>query len=98
MPAFIPKATAIVLIVLHQAVVQKAPFMREILYIQAGSLSNHIGTHFWNTQQEYFTYDDDEPVIVDHDVSFRQGISPRVRLFTIQLATIPDPDLMDVSP
>jgi hypothetical protein len=29
--------------------------MREILYIQAGPLANHIGTHFWNTQEAYQT-------------------------------------------
>ncbi|KAA1470407.1 tubulin nucleotide-binding domain-like protein [Dentipellis sp. KUC8613] len=51
--------------------------MKEILYIQAGQLSNHIGTHFWNAQQSYFTYDEDEEVVVDHDVSFREGISPQ---------------------
>lgn len=58
--------------------------MREILYIQAGNLSNHIGTHFWNTQQEYFTYDEDEPVVTLNDISFRQGLSPRVRLLATQ--------------
>lgn len=50
--------------------------MREIIYIQAGNFSNHIGTHFWNAQESYFAYgeDADEPV-VNHDVSFREGLS-----------------------
>ena len=52
--------------------------MKEIVYIQAGNISNHIGTHFWNAQQSYFTYREGEEVLVDHDVSFREGVSPRV--------------------
>ncbi len=52
--------------------------MKEIIYIQAGNISNHVGTHFWNTQQSYFTYSEGEEVFVDHDVSFREGVSPRV--------------------
>lgn len=27
--------------------------MKEIIYVQAGSYANHIGTHFWNTQESY---------------------------------------------
>lgn len=56
--------------------------MREILYIQAGSPSNHIGTHFWNAQESYFTYGDDdeaEQPLVEHDRSFREGMNNRVR-------------------
>ncbi|KAF4568599.1 hypothetical protein EYR36_010611 [Pleurotus pulmonarius] len=48
--------------------------MREILYIQAGSFANYTGTHFWNTQEEYFTYDDETEPLVNHDISFREGI------------------------
>jgi hypothetical protein len=60
--------------------------MREILYIQAGQLSNYIGTHFWNTQQCYFTYEDDqsesaEP-LTEHDRSFREGVDSKVRYTT----------------
>lgn len=58
--------------------------MKEILYIQAGTLPNFVGTHFWNTQESYFQYDSnentdeaDEPEI-NHDVSFREGLSPKV--------------------
>ena len=59
--------------------------MKEILYVQAGTLPNFVGTHFWNTQESYFQYDiggadtdeTDEPEI-DHDISFREGLSPKV--------------------
>lgn len=60
--------------------------MKEILYIQAGTLPNFVGTHFWNTQESYFQYDGDggddkaEPEI-NHDISFREGLSPKVRLY-----------------
>ena len=62
---------------LHQPSVTK---MREIIYIQAGNLSNYIGTHFWNTQESYFTYGEggEEP-LVEHDISFREGLSLNVR-------------------
>lgn len=53
--------------------------MKEIIYIQAGRFANHVGTHFWNSQQGYFTYGEDaEEPIVDHDISFREGVNPRV--------------------
>ncbi|KII83792.1 hypothetical protein PLICRDRAFT_119052 [Plicaturopsis crispa FD-325 SS-3] len=51
--------------------------MKEILYIQAGSLANYVGTHFWNTQESYFTYGDDEDPIVSHDISFREGLTDK---------------------
>ncbi|KAF8483626.1 tubulin nucleotide-binding domain-like protein [Russula ochroleuca] len=51
--------------------------MKEIIYIQAGNISNHVGTHFWNAQQSYFIYSEDKEILVDHDVSFREGVSPR---------------------
>ena len=59
--------------------------MKEILYIQAGNVSNHIGTHFWNTQESYFTYGDDQDdfvteSLVNHDVSFREGLSTQASL------------------
>jgi hypothetical protein len=28
--------------------------MREIVTLQLGSLSNHVGTHFWNAQVQQF--------------------------------------------
>ncbi|KAL5498285.1 DML1 [Sanghuangporus vaninii] len=63
--------------------------MKEIIYIQAGNISNHIGTHFWNSQEDYFTYDNDSEPLVNHDISFREGVSdqneptycPRVLIF-----------------
>ncbi|KAL6308792.1 Misato segment II tubulin-like domain-containing protein [Sparassis latifolia] len=63
--------------------------MKEVLYVQAGSFANYIGTHFWNTQESYFTYGLDKESDVDHDVSFREGVTlqgeatfcPRLLLF-----------------
>jgi hypothetical protein len=52
--------------------------MREIIYIQAGSLANYAGTHFWNTQESYFTYGDEDESIVNHDLSFNEGRNPHV--------------------
>ncbi len=52
--------------------------MKEILYIQAGSLANFVGTHFWNTQESYFTYDEHEDPSVFHDRSFREGVTSKV--------------------
>lgn len=52
--------------------------MKEILYIQAGPSANHVGTHFWNTQESYFTYGEDEDPTVFHDRSFREGVTSKV--------------------
>jgi hypothetical protein len=30
--------------------------MREIVTLQLGSLANHVGTHFWNSQVEVYSY------------------------------------------
>ncbi|KDQ16899.1 hypothetical protein BOTBODRAFT_106322 [Botryobasidium botryosum FD-172 SS1] len=52
--------------------------MREIVYINAGNLSNHIGTHFFNTQQAYLEQAETNPQEespIDSNVSFRDGIS-----------------------
>lgn len=46
--------------------------MTEILYIQAGSQANYIGTHFWNTQETYLAFDDPEDPYIQHDVSFTE--------------------------
>ncbi|KAI1176320.1 tubulin domain-containing protein [Nemania sp. FL0916] len=48
--------------------------MREIITLQLGQQSNYIATHFWNTQESYFTYGADEESPVDHDVHFRPGL------------------------
>ncbi|KAL1637789.1 mtDNA inheritance, partitioning of the mitochondrial organelle [Neofusicoccum ribis] len=58
--------------------------MHEIVTLQFGQQANYLGSHFWNTQESYFTYDDPdntssaakapEPSPVDHDINFRPGI------------------------
>ncbi|KAI0632877.1 tubulin domain-containing protein [Trametes polyzona] len=51
--------------------------MKEILYVHAGPFANYIGTHFWNTQEGYFTYGEDEDPVVFHDRSFREGLTSK---------------------
>jgi len=58
--------------------------MKEILYIQAGTFANHVGTHFWNTQEAYFTYTDEEDPFVRHDTSFREGINARASFIYVR--------------
>lgn len=53
--------------------------MREIIHIQAGSLSNYTGTHYWNTQENYFVYDEDDISITDYSISFKEGRDVHVR-------------------
>ena len=48
--------------------------MHEIVTLQFGNRANHVGTHYWNTQESYFTYSDQEQSPIDHDRSWRQGI------------------------
>ncbi|KXJ94627.1 tubulin domain-domain-containing protein [Microdochium bolleyi] len=48
--------------------------MREVVTLQFGQQSNYVATHFWNTQESYFTYDAAEESPVDHDVHFRPGL------------------------
>ncbi|KAK6196865.1 Bud site selection protein bud4 [Pestalotiopsis sp. IQ-011] len=48
--------------------------MREIITLQLGQQSNYLGTHFWNTQESYFTYGEHGESPVDHDVHFRPGL------------------------
>lgn len=51
--------------------------MHEILTLQLGHRANHIATHFWNTQESYFTYGDEKvQSVVDHDIHFRVGLGP----------------------
>ncbi|KAF1927184.1 mtDNA inheritance protein dml1 [Didymella exigua CBS 183.55] len=50
--------------------------MHEIVTLQFGSQSNYLGTHFWNTQESYFTYPPEPESAVNHDVHFRAGIAP----------------------
>ncbi len=55
--------------------------MREILYIQAGERANYTGTHFWNSQEAYFDYSESQgdpdiaPSFIDHNISFREGLT-----------------------
>ncbi|TKA70077.1 hypothetical protein B0A55_09000 [Friedmanniomyces simplex] len=48
--------------------------MHEIITLQFGQQANYIGTHYWNTQESYFTYAGQEDSPVNHDISFRAGI------------------------
>ena len=48
--------------------------MHEIITLQFGQQANYIGTHYWNTQESYFTYAGQEESPVNHDVSFRAGV------------------------
>ncbi|KAL8715506.1 MAG: hypothetical protein Q9220_000842 [cf. Caloplaca sp. 1 TL-2023] len=51
--------------------------MHEILTLQLGHRANYLATHFWNTQESYFTYDaTGEPSTIDHNVHFRAGQGP----------------------
>ncbi|KAL9943665.1 hypothetical protein ACHAQF_008008 [Verticillium nonalfalfae] len=48
--------------------------MHEIITLQLGQPSNYVATHFWNTQESYFSYaDDDEEPTVDHNIHWRPG-------------------------
>ena len=52
--------------------------MHEVLTLQLGHRANHTATHFWNTQESYFTYDDaDTQSPIDHNIHFRAGLGPR---------------------
>ncbi|CAB5205145.1 unnamed protein product [Rhizophagus irregularis] len=54
--------------------------MHEILTLQFGHFANFVGTHFWNSQEAYFTYNESlnapKSEIV-HDTLFRAGVTPR---------------------
>ncbi|KAK1751859.1 tubulin nucleotide-binding domain-like protein [Echria macrotheca] len=54
--------------------------MHEIITLQFGQQSNYLATHFWNTQESYFTYAEEgqtqaEESAVDHDVHWRPGLA-----------------------
>ncbi|KAF2104238.1 protein DML1 [Rhizodiscina lignyota] len=48
--------------------------MHEIVTLQFGEQGNYLGTHFWNTQESYFTYSAEDESPVDHDIHFRPGV------------------------
>ncbi|KXX75549.1 Protein dml-1 [Madurella mycetomatis] len=51
--------------------------MHEIITVQLGQQSNYLATHFWNTQESYFTYSEDQAESpIDHDIHFRPGLAP----------------------
>ena len=50
--------------------------MHEIVTVQIGRRANYLCTHFWNTQESYFTFPPAPLSPVNHDVHFRQGIAP----------------------
>lgn len=56
--------------------------MKEILYIQAGELSNYTGTHFWNTQESYLTLNESpDHAGIDPGVAFSEKVDDKVSLW-----------------
>jgi hypothetical protein len=53
--------------------------MKEIIYIQAGNLSNYTGTHFWNVQESYLPYTETDEVVVEAEISFCETVDEKVR-------------------
>lgn len=52
--------------------------MREIIHLSLSAKSNHLSTHFYNTQESYFVFDEKEVATkshVDPSVLFRAGIA-----------------------
>ncbi|OLN81819.1 Protein DML1 [Colletotrichum chlorophyti] len=49
--------------------------MHEIITLQLGQLSNYAATHFWNTQESYFTYSEQDESPVNHNVHWRPGVA-----------------------
>ncbi|KAK5684944.1 mtDNA inheritance, partitioning of the mitochondrial organelle [Elasticomyces elasticus] len=50
--------------------------MHEVITLQFGPQANHLGTHYWNIQESYFTYTGQPDSPVNHDISFRPGLGP----------------------
>ena len=54
-----------------------------VITLQVGHYANHVGAHFWNTQEASFVYAADDKtqdvahLEVNHGVLFRQGVTPR---------------------
>ncbi|KYG40862.1 hypothetical protein M433DRAFT_159801 [Acidomyces richmondensis BFW] len=48
--------------------------MHEVVTLQFGQQANFIGTHYWNTQEAYFTYAGQDESPINHDISFRPGV------------------------
>ncbi|ORY04087.1 tubulin nucleotide-binding domain-like protein [Basidiobolus meristosporus CBS 931.73] len=47
--------------------------MHETVTLQFGEYANFVGTHFWNTQEAYFSYEHSTNPEFEHDVLFREG-------------------------
>ena len=64
--------------------------MKEILYIQAGELSNYTGSHFWNTQESYLASNESQDYTeVDSGVSFCENVDDKVSVrYLIQSSLI----------
>ena len=62
--------------------------MREIIYVQAGTTANYVGTHFWNEQDYYATLETsgDEEERIDHAKSFSIKEDPdTVRITSLEI-------------
>ncbi|KAF9921438.1 mtDNA inheritance, partitioning of the mitochondrial organelle [Linnemannia zychae] len=57
--------------------------MHEIVTLQFGHFSNFVGTHFWNTQEAHFNYqqlgeeEESAPELVNHDCLYRVGMTSK---------------------
>ncbi|KAK0646632.1 tubulin domain-containing protein [Cercophora newfieldiana] len=49
--------------------------MHEIITLQLGQQANYLATHFWNTQEFYFTYSADTSSPINHDILWRPGLA-----------------------
>lgn len=66
----------------------RSQIMHEILTLQLGYRANHVCTHFWNTQESYFsspssslptlttsgTHVTSQDELVNHDIHWREGL------------------------
>lgn len=66
---------------------------KEVVHLSFGTAANHVSTHFWNAQESYMEYGASSSApLVDHDVSFREGLgvdgaptyTPRALLFDVR--------------
>ncbi|KAF9430904.1 mtDNA inheritance, partitioning of the mitochondrial organelle [Podila epigama] len=72
--------------------------MHEIVTLQFGQYANFVGTHFWNTQEAHFNYqqvgeeEEQSPELVNHDCLYRIGqtikgtetYTPRALIFDLK--------------
>ncbi|KAG0339502.1 mtDNA inheritance, partitioning of the mitochondrial organelle, partial [Podila humilis] len=72
--------------------------MHEIITLQFGHYANFVGTHFWNTQEAHFNYqqlgeeEEQAPDLVNHDCLYRVGqtnkgidtYTPRAMIFDLK--------------